>query len=369
MPPLTKANNIVVGGTWIDSFGTLNIGSDESGCKAEIDFTQCGWLGQGRYQMEGYIYDKDRTKRIKARGTGWNGGGLAGSSLPWRRVVRGGLPPSGAPQAERTAPLACPHADVSLPACLPACCRSGAGGTPTSSASGATPMATRCRGRRCSGSGPAGTSRRGTSTASRTTHTSSTRPMASTRCPRTRGAGPTSWRCCGRTMGQHSGPSTREAPLALPCSLAPLPFLLLLLLLLLVLLSCGAAPAPHYRRLEERQRAERRERVNRGDLWEPRFFRKVSEGLKVYEGERPLDRLPAWIWKPENAYRPRAFNDPAAATAPAAPAPVEFSPWQYPDLHVEEEVQGPAAEGAAAAGGKEEEEVPVFEEEGSDSRQ
>lgn len=80
--------------------------------------------------------------------------------------------------------------------------------------------------------------------------------------------------------------------------------------------------------MEERQRAERRERAARGDKWEPQYFEKRTEGFSVYEGERPADKLPTWVWKGPSSYAPKTVEVGAEPVAP------EFRPWQYPGLAV-----------------------------------
>jgi len=69
--PHAKANNIVVGSTWIDVFGSLAVKCVESGIEAHVDFTQCGWFGAGRYEFKGYIVDADGKKVMLVSGK-WN---------------------------------------------------------------------------------------------------------------------------------------------------------------------------------------------------------------------------------------------------------------------------------------------------------
>lgn len=72
--------------------------------------------------------------------------------------------------------------------------------------------------------------------------------------------------------------------------------------------------------LEERQRAEQREREEKGDTWTPRFF-KVAEPADDSNPETPTD-----IWVITDAYAERRASGPASDAAADAP---EFSPWQY----------------------------------------
>lgn len=71
-PPTSKACNVVVGRTWIDNYGLLSMTNAANGNKAEVEFTPCGWFGQGRYEFSGYVYEASTGKR-KMRITGmWN---------------------------------------------------------------------------------------------------------------------------------------------------------------------------------------------------------------------------------------------------------------------------------------------------------
>jgi len=70
IPPTTKANNIIVGWPWIDSYGTLTVGCS-SGAKCELEFTPCGWTGSGRWEVDGYVYSREKVKVLKVYGK-WN---------------------------------------------------------------------------------------------------------------------------------------------------------------------------------------------------------------------------------------------------------------------------------------------------------
>lgn len=58
MPPNAMVHNIVIGRTWVDAFGPLNIHCDATGAKCVLDFTPCGWFSYGRYEFSGFIIDK-----------------------------------------------------------------------------------------------------------------------------------------------------------------------------------------------------------------------------------------------------------------------------------------------------------------------
>ena len=50
--------NIVIGRTWVDVYGTLYLYCATTGAKCTLEFQRCGWFGYGRYSFEGYVYDK-----------------------------------------------------------------------------------------------------------------------------------------------------------------------------------------------------------------------------------------------------------------------------------------------------------------------
>lgn len=56
MPPNAMVHNIVLGRTWVDVFGPMNI-TCNSGAKCVLEFTPCGWFSYGRYEFAGYVMD------------------------------------------------------------------------------------------------------------------------------------------------------------------------------------------------------------------------------------------------------------------------------------------------------------------------
>jgi len=67
--------------------------------------------------------------------------------------------------------------------------------------------------------------------------------------------------------------------------------------------------------LEEHQRAERRERKEKGDTWSPRWFKK-AEHADLHELEKDVGTD---VWE---------YNGEYDANKPEGSA-TEFSPWQY----------------------------------------
>ncbi|CAD7703208.1 unnamed protein product [Ostreobium quekettii] len=93
VPPTSKACNVVVGGIWIDSFGTLTVVNVSTGDKAALEFTPCGWFGAGRYEYEGHVTDGSTgAKALRVFGK-WN------SHCSVERLEDGSAESSG--QAER----------------------------------------------------------------------------------------------------------------------------------------------------------------------------------------------------------------------------------------------------------------------------
>lgn len=67
----TCAHNVIVGWMWIDHFGTLEVVNKATGDKGTVNFTRSGWLGSGRFDLNGEIVDKEGKLRLKIKGK-WN---------------------------------------------------------------------------------------------------------------------------------------------------------------------------------------------------------------------------------------------------------------------------------------------------------
>lgn len=68
MPPNSKAHNIVIGRTWVDSAGDFYVLNVTTGSKCVLKFTPCGWFSYGRYEYSGFIEDKDGVKKMLISG-------------------------------------------------------------------------------------------------------------------------------------------------------------------------------------------------------------------------------------------------------------------------------------------------------------
>eukprot|EP00210_Caulerpa_lentillifera_P008633 g8236.t1 len=60
IPPTSKVCNLIIGRTWVDTFGPMTVINVTTGDKCELDFTPCGWFGTGRYEFNGIL--KSATK-------------------------------------------------------------------------------------------------------------------------------------------------------------------------------------------------------------------------------------------------------------------------------------------------------------------
>lgn len=231
VPPNAMVHNIVIGRTWVDAYGPMTINCVTTGAKCTLDFKPCGWFGYGRYEFEGFVYDKDGVKRVKLSGK-WS------SHCDAVRCDEAGNPAPGA-ETKR------------LWTCTP---------KPVNDYYSFTTFAHRLN-----------------------SSEGIRKPLPSD----------------SRRRPDRSKLAAGEM---------------------------GAAGSEKVR-LEEMQRAERRERDKRADGWTPRWFRKVDSPT-LYEGELELTKVPFWEFTGDYLKRPREEVAPAAEING-----VGFCPWQYPDMH------------------------------------
>lgn len=64
----TYCHNIIIGSLWLDHFGELVVRNDTTGAKCVMKFTKAGWLGAGRYHVNGEIFDPEGKLRMKVQG-------------------------------------------------------------------------------------------------------------------------------------------------------------------------------------------------------------------------------------------------------------------------------------------------------------
>jgi hypothetical protein len=53
VPPICRANNLIVGRTWVDTFGDLLVVNLTKGEYCALHFSQCGWFGCVRVRVRG----------------------------------------------------------------------------------------------------------------------------------------------------------------------------------------------------------------------------------------------------------------------------------------------------------------------------
>lgn len=67
----TCANNVIIGGMWVDHYGDLVIVNNTTGDQCKLTFTRSGFFGAGRYEINGKVMDKDGNAKLKLSGK-WN---------------------------------------------------------------------------------------------------------------------------------------------------------------------------------------------------------------------------------------------------------------------------------------------------------
>ena len=70
-PPASRVNNIIVGRTWIDTFGEMTVNNMKTKQHAVIKFKECGMLGGGRWEVTGDVVGADGKVKLALVGK-WN---------------------------------------------------------------------------------------------------------------------------------------------------------------------------------------------------------------------------------------------------------------------------------------------------------
>ena len=70
-PPPSRVNNVLVGRTWIDTFGEMQVNNLNSGASALIKFKECNMFGMGRWEVSGDILGADGEVKYHLKGH-WN---------------------------------------------------------------------------------------------------------------------------------------------------------------------------------------------------------------------------------------------------------------------------------------------------------
>eukprot|EP00871_Galdieria_phlegrea_P005850 jgi/Galph1/752/GphlegSOOS_G5463.1 len=71
--PTSAAQNLFVGGSFIDHYGQLVLRCSPRGSVVTLTFAKCGWFGKGRYQVHGSIVDAEGHIQMELSGE-WNHG-------------------------------------------------------------------------------------------------------------------------------------------------------------------------------------------------------------------------------------------------------------------------------------------------------
>mgnify|MGYP001810749510 CR=1 FL=1 len=59
VPPQAKVHNLVLGRTWVDSYGSFIVTNTATGDKVHLEFKPCGWFGAGQHEFEGHVMDAE----------------------------------------------------------------------------------------------------------------------------------------------------------------------------------------------------------------------------------------------------------------------------------------------------------------------
>ena len=71
VPPTSRINNLIVGRIWVDTFGDMRVQNLTTKTTCDLQFTACGWSSRGRYEVNGFVKDKDGKEKLKMYGH-WN---------------------------------------------------------------------------------------------------------------------------------------------------------------------------------------------------------------------------------------------------------------------------------------------------------
>ncbi|WIA39040.1 hypothetical protein OEZ86_005186 [Tetradesmus obliquus] len=71
VPPQAKVHNLVLGRTWVDSYGSFIVTNTATGDKVHLEFKPCGWFGAGQHEFEGHVMDAEGNAKFAMSGK-WN---------------------------------------------------------------------------------------------------------------------------------------------------------------------------------------------------------------------------------------------------------------------------------------------------------
>eukprot|EP00243_Klebsormidium_subtile_P003389 TRINITY_DN16775_c0_g1_i1.p1 TRINITY_DN16775_c0_g1~~TRINITY_DN16775_c0_g1_i1.p1 ORF type:complete len:536 (-),score=173.66 TRINITY_DN16775_c0_g1_i1:232-1839(-) len=64
VPPMTKVHNLIVGRTWVDSYGDMVLTNMTTNDVCVLNFKACGWFGSGRHEVSGYVENAAGEKKL-----------------------------------------------------------------------------------------------------------------------------------------------------------------------------------------------------------------------------------------------------------------------------------------------------------------
>ena len=68
LPPISKVQNLFVGGAWIDNYGELIVKNRTTGSTATLVLEPCGWFGANRYECNGEVTDSEGVPKLLLAG-------------------------------------------------------------------------------------------------------------------------------------------------------------------------------------------------------------------------------------------------------------------------------------------------------------
>ena len=68
LPPISKVQNLFVGGAWIDNYGELIVKNRTTGSTATLVLEPCGWFGANRYECNGEVTDAEGKPKLLLAG-------------------------------------------------------------------------------------------------------------------------------------------------------------------------------------------------------------------------------------------------------------------------------------------------------------
>ncbi|KAK3249370.1 hypothetical protein CYMTET_41194 [Cymbomonas tetramitiformis] len=91
VPPVSRAHNIIVGYTWVDTIGDLLVVNLTTGVYSALHFQASGWFSKGKYVVSGTVFSADGEPKLAV-------GGKWTESISTMPCDKDGNPAKGAPE-------------------------------------------------------------------------------------------------------------------------------------------------------------------------------------------------------------------------------------------------------------------------------